>query len=108
MVLQVGHIEVLHRPATSIDAPDSNYAGLKPSTTILRKGHKKDEGCRAFLASTIFEKDVIINLRDGTRLRTDIFRPADTDKRVPALLAWSPYGKSGEGISHRHSLLLPY
>jgi predicted acyl esterase len=35
-------------------------------------------------------------MRDGIRIRTDIFRPSDSEViKVPALVAWSAYGKSG-------------
>jgi predicted acyl esterase len=40
----------------------------------------------------IFEKNVAIELRDGTVLRANVFRP-NTDKPVPALLTHGPYGK---------------
>lgn len=37
-------------------------------------------------------------MRDGVTIYTDIFRPANTDhEKVPALIAWSPYGKTGTG-----------
>lgn len=49
------------------------------------------------------EKDVIIPMRDGIRLATDIYRPARNGKLVdgkfPTLLVRTPYGKS-------HSLML--
>lgn len=46
----------------------------------------------------LIERDVPIPLRDGTRLYADVFRPA-SGERVPALLAWGPYGKH-EGTLH--------
>ncbi|PYH94763.1 alpha/beta-hydrolase [Aspergillus ellipticus CBS 707.79] len=46
----------------------------------------------------IFEQDVAIPLRDGIKIYTDIFRPVDSDTtRVPAIIPWSPYGKTGTG-----------
>nr|WP_243186825.1 CocE/NonD family hydrolase [Clostridium muellerianum] len=44
----------------------------------------------------IFERDVPVKLRDKVTIYTDIFRPADKDN-VPAIVAWSPYGKNGSG-----------
>ena len=38
------------------------------------------------------ERDVMIPMRDGTRVAVDIFRP-DGDGAFPALLGMSPYGK---------------
>lgn len=39
------------------------------------------------------EHDVKIVARDGARLYVDVYRPADSDEKVPAILSWSPYGK---------------
>jgi uncharacterized protein len=97
MTLQVGSIHVLHKAATSPSAPDSNYGGFHPSSTILPKGHQKASGHRALRASTVYDRDVEVMLRDGIKLRADVFRP-DGDAKVPALLVWSPYGKTGTGF----------
>ncbi|GAQ25818.1 CocE/NonD family hydrolase [Tepidanaerobacter syntrophicus] len=42
-------------------------------------------------------EDVWLTLRDGTRLCTDIYVPVGA-KACPALLAWSAYGKTIQGI----------
>ena len=103
MALTVQSVEVLHMPTTSPDAPDSNYAGFNPSSTVLPKGHQKAPGNRALRANTVYDRDVAIGLRDGVKLRADIFRPEGEDK-VPAMLAWSPYGKTGTGFFDLHLL----
>ena len=97
MALNVGGIDVLHVPITAPGAPDSFYNGFNPSVRILPKGHKRFERSRSFSVETIYEQDVEIPLRDGIVLRADIFRPADGKAKIPALLPWSPYGKSGTG-----------
>lgn len=78
--------------------PESNprYDGAESKSTVLHEGYKKSDENRAFTVTTIYEKDVEIPLRDGTILKGDIFRPAG-DERVPAIVPWSPYGKSGRG-----------
>ncbi|KEF55052.1 uncharacterized protein A1O9_08705 [Exophiala aquamarina CBS 119918] len=99
MPLKVGSIDVIQislRPCPE----DPNYDNADSRTTTLPKGHSKGPGYASFQANTIFEKDVKISLRDGARIRADIFRPADSDEKVPALVAWSPYGKSGRGFFH--------
>lgn len=99
MALKVGSIEVLHRPAVSLDSPHANHSGdLNPSKTILRKGCKKKPESRGFEVASIYERDIEIPMRDGIKLRGDVFRPLETDEKVPILLVWSPYGKSGAGI----------
>jgi len=40
----------------------------------------------------VVERDVAVPMRDGVRIYIDIHRPAGKEK-VPALVAWSPYGK---------------
>jgi len=40
----------------------------------------------------IVERDVAVPMRDGVKLYVDIHRP-ESGERVPALIAWSPYGK---------------
>lgn len=42
----------------------------------------------------IFERDVTVVLRDGTKMFVDVYRPVG-DEPVPVLVSWSPYGKHG-------------
>src|SRR5262249_49683030 len=44
------------------------------------------------------EKNVRIPMRDGVRLAADIYRPV-VDRKVPALLALSPYGKELQALA---------
>ncbi len=97
MAYRVKDIEVLQGPISSPDSASARYDGLKPTTITLAAGFQKAPGHRAFRASTIFEQDIEIPLRDGIIIRGDVFRPADTQEPGPALVAWSPYGKSGTG-----------
>ncbi|KAF9889999.1 hypothetical protein FE257_006679 [Aspergillus nanangensis] len=93
----MAQIQVLYRQTPSCDESISKHQGLNPSCTILQKGFQKDPGTRPFEAATIFDRDIQIPLRDGVKLRADVFRPV-TDFKVPALVVWSPYGKSGAGF----------
>jgi putative CocE/NonD family hydrolase len=43
--------------------------------------------------AVIEERDVLIPMRDGVRLATDIWRP-DTDRPAPVLVSRTPYGKA--------------
>ena len=49
------------------------------------------------------EKDVMVPVRDGVKLATDIYLPAQGDKviegRFPVVLIRTPYGKTGMGAS---------
>ncbi|KAJ5413813.1 hypothetical protein N7509_000440 [Penicillium cosmopolitanum] len=95
---KIGDIGVLQCAPLSLDSPSAQYHGCNPGTVILPKGHRKDSNHVEFAADTILERDIEIPLRDGTILRADVYRPKDFDGKVPALMAWSPYGKSGQGF----------
>lgn len=72
---------------------------FRPSKQVLPKGWRKAEGRRALHETIIFESDVCIELRDRTRIWADVFRSEKSDQEpVPAVLAWSPYGKQGNGM----------
>ena len=87
-------IEVLFRKAAPIDVPEARYPGFNPGTTILPKGFVQKKGALPLPCEIIFERDVAVALRDGTIIYTDIFRPVG-GTHLPAILAWSPYGKEG-------------
>jgi hypothetical protein len=97
MSLKVGNIDVLFGPLSPPEAEHSFYNGFNPSTQTLPARHKRYPRSRAFPVATIYERDVEIPMRDGKILRADVFRPADASGPVPALLPWSPYGKTGTG-----------
>ena len=64
------------------------YAPFEPGTHLL-------EG------KIIYERDVAIEMRDGRTLYVDIYRPKD-ETNIPAIVAWSPFGKRhwhGRGIA---------
>lgn len=97
MAYRVGDIEVLQCSPSSIDLPTAHYEGLNPGVTRLSAGFQKTPGHRSLRVSTLYERDIEIPLRDGTIIRADVFRPEESRDKIPALVAWSPYGKSGSG-----------
>lgn len=96
---EVAGIQVSQCNLSSLET-NSNvfHAGLNPSQTVLNAGHQREEGKLAFKLATIFDRDVQIIVRDGTALYADIFRPHNVLEQVPAIINWSPYGKTGQGI----------
>ena len=50
----------------------------------------------------IAEHDVAVKVRDGCTLYCDIYRPCSSEgngaTKVPAIVAWSPFGKKHTGI----------
>ena len=98
MATIVGGIEVIFKEANRDFS--NRWHQFSPSEKVLPKGWRKAEGRRALDEDLIFERDVRIPLRDGAVIWADVFRPVLSDKQpVPAILAWSPYGKQGNGES---------
>lgn len=78
-----------------------HYEGLQETSIVLPKGHQKKAGVSRPLPCDIrFDRDQKVELRDGTHIRVDIFRPADlpADAKIPAIVMWSPYGNHGVGF----------
>lgn len=42
------------------------------------------------------KRDVMVPMRDGVHLATDLYRPDETEERLPVLLTRTPYGKENE------------
>lgn len=91
--------DIIYRKLTPApEHPHFNYKGFNPSTQVIEMGHRRAPGRRSFPVEVIFERDITITMRDGIKLYADVFRPTNSDSvKVPALLPWSPYGKTGTG-----------
>jgi uncharacterized protein len=57
-------------------------------------------------AGVVVERDAAVPMRDGVRLRADVFRP-DTDEPVPVLLCAHPYGKATVPKRGRRGWVVP-
>lgn len=79
--------------------PKNTWTDYGPTERrIIKKGWTKDEGRKPFPVDTICDKDVRVLLRDGVELLADVFRPMTSDEKpIPAIMPWSPYGKTGSG-----------
>lgn len=96
MTHKLGSTDVIHTLSAKVGRPDDYYQGFKRETRLLKRGHQKTPTSRPFTSETVFDRDIEIPLRDGIRLRADVFRP-NLDEKTPALICWSPYGKGGSG-----------
>lgn len=92
------HYLVPHRRAMSPGAvrarmPHDFVPGRR---LLLKAGTVRTPGGAALTCDVVLEENVALTMRDGTKIYTDVFRPAD-DERHPAIVAWSPYGKTVGG-----------
>lgn len=104
--VKVGNVPILFRPLKPPELGINGYDGPEHSVTILPVGHRREPDCKPFNVETTWEKDVEIPMRDGVILRADIFRPVQSEI-VPAILPWSPYGKTGRGVCIRPAQSMP-
>ena len=86
-----------HCNATKVTVSASMSTGAKILSILLRASLTST----SFSSEFIVERNVMIPLRDGVRLATDVYRPAANGKAVenalPLMLRRTPYGKHREG-----------
>jgi uncharacterized protein len=70
-----------------------NRAKPHPRSEVLPKGSVHGKGALPLPVDILVERDVAVTLRDGVVIYTDVLRPVG-DTPVPAIVAWSPYGKN--------------
>jgi predicted acyl esterase len=90
---------VIFQPTRALTEPANQfsfqtYLGFSPGTKTLAKGTVLLPGTMALPCDIIWDRDVAIKLRDGVTIYVDLFRPANSAGKLPALIAWTPYGKS--------------
>ena len=101
MATQMSEVEKVFVPSYPYEAGDARglLSPFDPGTRTLPAGFQIDPRFRPSPVDIVFDKDVAVTLRDGVTIYVDVFRPSGTEK-VPAIVAWSPYGKSGGTAPH--------
>ncbi|MFK0241177.1 CocE/NonD family hydrolase [Microbacterium sp. NPDC090281] len=66
---------------------------FEPGTRTLEAGFRVAPPFMPLPVDIVFEKDTPVELRDGTTIYVDVFRPVGAEK-VPVIFGWSPYGKA--------------
>lgn len=89
-----GHDQVIHRPAAAPESAQANWRGFAPGRSVLAAGSTYSTDGRPLTCDIVLNRDVAVTLSDGITIYADVYTPAGTDP-VPAILAWSPYGKQG-------------
>ncbi|KAB8217195.1 Alpha/Beta hydrolase protein [Aspergillus novoparasiticus] len=91
-------VPVATRPIDKPSVGRNNYQPFGFREEVLPAGWSQN-GSRPLPCDIHASHDVGVKVRDGSTLYCDIYRPANTTKPVPAILAWSPFGKKFNGIS---------
>lgn len=84
----------LDAPLTALALPEGIAADDRITQFVREAGYRRHRRAKALEARTIQECNVRATMRDGVDLRVDIFRPEGQTSPVPAIVCWSPYGKS--------------
>jgi len=67
------------------------FFSLVSPTFTAQELSEKEKLERALADSAIIEKKMMVPMRDGIRLATDVYRPAGTDEPVPTIFWRTPY-----------------
>ncbi|ORW24370.1 CocE/NonD family hydrolase [Mycobacterium palustre] len=86
---QVAESEAATSEVRNIRGEDIEVA-LRKAAPIDEEGAL--EPGRSVVDGIVYDRDVAVQLRDGTTIYTDVYRPAGATN-LPAIIAWSPYGK---------------
>ncbi|KAJ9255176.1 hypothetical protein DTO195F2_6392 [Paecilomyces variotii] len=89
------------RSALSPERPKARFPGFRQGLTSFKAGEQVQKGARPLPTDILMHESIPMILSDGTKLYYDIFFPGgyenleviDQSKKIPALVAWSPYGK---------------
>lgn len=76
---------VLQFPASEV-VYSQGRGGATPEAIERRKAIEKE-----LQSIAIVERKLMIPMRDGTRIATDVYRPRDTSKKYPAIFVRTPY-----------------
>ncbi|OGM51040.1 hydrolase [Aspergillus bombycis] len=86
-------VQVAYKKIGKPTVGENGYVDFQPGRTeVLPKGWN-GFNAKPLISDIRVEHDVEIVVRDGARLYVDIYRPADSAEKVPAVLSWSFYGK---------------
>lgn len=67
------------------------------SAVITQELSNKEKLRKALAESAIIEKKIMVPMRDGIRLATDVYRPADTQNQLPTIFMRTPYNFNDMG-----------
>lgn len=72
--------------AASVGAPAQQRRGLAPEVVAKRVATEKE-----LESVAIIDRKVMVPMRDGKRMATDVYRPKDTSRKYPIIFVRNPY-----------------
>jgi uncharacterized protein len=89
-------------PIRELALPTEGHSGYTPlhhREEVLRKGWQAKPNTKKLTSDILIEHDHEVAVRDECKLYMDIYRPADSTEKVPAIICWSPFGKKFNGVA---------
>jgi len=102
-------IYMVARKPSSVD-PSVDLAASEDPMARMGQGFCPAFNQRTYEAApgVMCDQDVPVKMRDGVTIYCDVFRPADTSQKYPAIVSWSWFGKRpGEGMSEWQIMGVP-
>ncbi len=93
----------IYAPSHKYKENAGQFTAYDPGTRPLPAGFRFSKRYTPLTEPLVFEKDTPIQLRDGTTIYTDVFRPVG-DGPFPVVVGWSPYGKTS-GTSKLYTMM---
>jgi len=67
-------------------------------------GHDAQEGEKAAFGALFVKTDVMIPMRDGVKLHTEIYAPRNASEKLPLFLTRTPYGLGDDDAGYSRLL----
>jgi uncharacterized protein len=98
-VMSAGRVRASHRPeGSSILLRTRPLAAIRVAALLVLASLRSASGAAPLPLETVVETDVMVAMRDGVKLATDIYRPGPAGKpgedRFPVLVSRTPYNKA--------------
>ncbi|GKZ24300.1 hypothetical protein AbraIFM66951_011176 [Aspergillus brasiliensis] len=86
-------VQVAYKRIKAPKEGENGYVPPQPGKSEVLPAGWNGFNAKPIQSDIRIDHDVEIVVRDGARLYVDIYRPADSTEKVPAVLSWSFYGK---------------
>lgn len=86
MTAVINHFRVLAALAATVALVSGQPRAADPQTVAARNATEKQ-----LAAAAVIDRKVMVPMRDGKRMATDIYRPKDTSKKYPTIFVRTPY-----------------
>lgn len=86
-------VQIAYKPIGKPEIGHNNYQGFQPGKSEVLPKDWNGYNAKPLGSDIRVDHDVEIVVRDGCRLYVDIYRPADSTEKIPAVVGWSCYGK---------------